>query len=137
MGGMDGVVELAKKTRRYGQAVWEDPAFRQRIAQLAIENEAIKHSGARAAARLRKGIPMGDEVNIGKHFLAEMEQRRSDMVMEMIGAYSQLWRGSKHAIAGGAYVYGMLSSRGGTIAAGTSEINRNVIAERILGLPRQ
>ncbi len=137
VGGMDGIVELARRTRRYGKAVWEDPPFRQRIAQFAIENEAIRHSGGRAAARLRKGIPMGDEVNIGKHFRAEMEQRRSDMVMEIIGAYSQLWRDSKHAISGGAYVYGMLSSRGGTIAAGTSEINRNVIAERILGLPRQ
>ena len=137
MGGMDTIVELARTTKRYGKAVWEDPAFRQRIAQFAIDIEAIKHSGARAVARLRKGIPMGDEVNIGKHFRAEMEQRRSDMVMEMIGAYSQLWRGSKHAISGGAFVYGMLSSRGGTIAAGTSEINRNIIAERILGLPRQ
>ena len=68
--------------------------------------------------------------------MAEMEQRRMDLVMEIIGAYSQLWRGSKHAVGGGAYVYGMLASRGGTIAAGTSEINRNVIAERILGLPR-
>ncbi len=136
VGGMDSIVELARKTRRYGKAVWDDPAFRQRIAQLAIENEAMKHSGGRAVARLRKGIPMGDEVNIGKHFQAEREQRRSDLVMEIIGSYSQLWRGSKHAISGGAYVYGMLSSRGGTIAAGTSEINRNVIAERILGLPR-
>jgi len=137
LGGMDSIIDLARKTRHYGRAVWDDSAFRQRIAQLAIENEAIRHSGARAAARLRQGIPLGDEANIGKLFQAEMEQRRSDLVMEMIGAYSQLWRGSKHAIGGGAYVYWMLSSRGGTIAAGTSEINRNVIAERVLGLPRQ
>ena len=79
---------------------------------------------------------MGDEVNIGKHFKAEMQQRRTDLVMEIIGAYSQLWQGSKHAVDGGAYVHAMLASRAETIGAGTSEINRNIIAERILGMPR-
>ncbi len=136
LGGMDSLVELAQNTRRYGKTVWDDPSFRQRIAQFAIESEAIRHSGGRAVARLRKGIPMGDEVNIGKHFMAEHETRRSDLVMEIIGARSQLWHGSKHSVAGGAHVYRMVAARGGTIAAGTSEINRNVIAERILGLPR-
>jgi alkylation response protein AidB-like acyl-CoA dehydrogenase len=136
LGSMDRIVELAQNTQRYGKAVWDDSTFRQRIAQLAIESEAVKHSGARAVVRLRKGIPMGDEVNIGKHFKAEMQQRRTDLVMEIIGAYSQLWQGSKHAVDGGAYVHAMLASRAETIAAGTSEINRNVIAERILGMPR-
>ncbi len=136
LGGVDDLVELAKNTKRRGKVVWEDPAFRQRIAQFAIENEAMRYSGARAAARLQKGIPMGDEVNIGKHFSAESRQRRAELTMEIIGAYSQLVRGSKHAIGGGQMVYEALRSRGATIEAGTSEINRNVIAERILGLPR-
>ena len=137
VGGVEGLVELARNTRRRGKVVWEDPTFRQRIAQFAIENEAMRYSGARANARLQKGIPMGDEVNIGKHFSAEARQRRAEMVMEIIGAYSQLVRGSKHAIGGGQLVYEALRSRGATIEAGTSEINRNVIAERILGLPRR
>ena len=132
-----GIVELARNTKRHGKMIWEDPAFRQRIAQFAIEAEALRYSGARAAARRRKGIPVGNEVSAGKNFAAEMRQRRGDMVMEIIGAYSQLVGGSKHTIDGGQWVYEMLRSRGATIEMGTSEINRNIIAERILGLPRQ
>jgi len=135
IGGMGGAVGLAKRTKRYGKTLWEDDSYRQRIAQLAIENVAQEYSGARAVARLAKGIPMADEVNIFKLFRSEYAQWSSDLSFEMLGSYSQLWKGP-HAVQEGATAMGMLSSRGGTIAAGTSEINRNVIAERILGLPR-
>ncbi len=136
VGGMDSIIELAKNTRRYGKVVWEDPAFRHKIAQFAIENQAVRYSGARAAARLRKGTPPGNEVSISKNFTSESQQRQMDLVMEIIGAYSQLVRGSERALDNGQWVYRMLRSRGATIERGTSEINRNIIAERILGLPR-
>ncbi|HEY90329.1 MAG TPA: isovaleryl-CoA dehydrogenase, partial [Dehalococcoidia bacterium] len=82
------------------------------------------------------GIDAGNDMSAGKNFSAEMRQRRSDMTMEMLGAYSQMVKGSKLAVDEGAWVYEMLRSRGATIEMGTSEINRNIIAERILGLPR-
>ena len=132
----ESLAELAKNTKRYGKVVWEDDKFRQRIAQFAIEAEAMMWSGARIAARLRKGIPFGNEASVVKNFQAEMRQRRGDMVMEILGAYSQLVRGSRRAVDEGGWVYDMLRSRGATIEMGTSEINRNIIAERILGLPR-
>ncbi len=133
---MAGIIELARNTKRRDKTVWDDHTFRQQIAQFAIEGEAIRYSGARTGARQRKGIPIGNEVSVGKNFSAEMRQRRGDMVMEIIGAYSQLVRDSDHAINNGQWVYDMLRSRGATIEMGTSEINRNIIAERILGLPR-
>ncbi len=139
---MDSIVELAKNTKRRGKTVWEDPVFRQRIVQFAIEAESIRYSAARAAAKRRQGVPAGDEAalqnqaSVGKNFVAEMRQRRADMVIEILGAYSQMVRGSKLAVDDGQWVYTMLRSRGATIEMGTSEINRNVIAERILGLPR-
>lgn len=136
VGGVEDLVERARNTKRRGRKLWDDPTVRQRIAQLAIENEAMKSSGARANARQQKGIATGDEVNIAKLFSAEVRQRKADLVMEMIGAYSQLMKGSKYVIDDGQLVYEALRSRGATIEAGTSEINRNVIAERILGLPR-
>ncbi len=143
MGGQRGltstaqnIIDLAKKTKRYGKSVWEDPAFRQRIAQLAIESEAMRFSGARMVAKMRKGVMPTNEASLVKNFQAEMRKRMGDMVMEIIGAYSQLTEGSPHAIDDGQWVYAMLRARGATIEMGTSEINRNIIAERILGLPR-
>ena len=133
---IESLAELAKKTKRYGKVVWEDEMFRQRIAQFAIEAQAMRWSGARMIAKIQKGIPFGNEASVVKNFQAEMRQRRGDMVMEIIGAYSQLVRGSKRAVDEGDWVYDMLRSRGATIEMGTSEINRNIIAERILGLPR-
>ncbi len=136
-GGIDAIIDLARTTKRRGKVVWADPIFRQRIAQFAIEGEALRYSAIRAAARQRKGIEgPGNEMSVGKNFAAETRQRREDMVIEMLGSYSQLVRGSKRAVDDGHWVYLMLRSRGATIEMGTSEINRNIIAERILGLPR-
>jgi len=132
---MAAIVELARETKRYGKSVWEDPAFRQKIVQIAIESQAGSATGARNIARRRKGQLNPNMVSMTKNWNSELGQRRADMVQEMIGAYSQLMRDSKYAIDNGSWVYSILS-RGGTIAEGTSEINRNIIAERILGLPR-
>ncbi len=136
LGGVDSLIELAKKTKRYGKTVWEDASFRQRIVQFAIENQAMRFSGIRMGFRMRKGQLTGNEVSIGKVFSSEGRKRRGDMTMEIIGAYSQLIRGDKRAVDDGAQVYAMLRARGATIEMGTSEINHNIIAERILGLPR-
>ena len=136
LGGIDIIVELAKNTKRRGKVVWEDPVFRHRIAQFAIESEAMRCSFARMGARMRKGIRPGNEVSIGKLFSSELAQRQADLVMEIIGAYSQMVRGSKLALDNGMWVYRMLRSRGDTLQMGTSEIQRNIISERILGLPR-
>ena len=136
LGGIDIIVELAKNTKRRGKVVWEDPVFRHRIAQFAIESEAMMCSFARMGARMRKGIRPGNEVSIGKLFSSELAQRQADLVMEIIGAYSQMVKGSKLALDNGMWVYRMLRSRGDTLQMGTSEIQRNIISERILGLPR-
>jgi len=134
--GTAAIVELARETKRYGKSVWEDPAFRQKIVQIAIESQAGTTSGQRSIARRRKGQLPQEMVSMSKNWRSELGQRRGDLVMEIIGAYSQLVRGSKYTIDNGTWVYTMLRSRGSTIEEGTSEINRNIIAERILGLPR-
>ena len=135
IGEMGTAVELAKTTKRYGKTLWENESYRQRIAQAAIERVALQHGDSRDAVRLAKGAALTHEVNIAKLFRSESNQRRTELMVEMIGAYSQLWMGP-HAINGGIYSDDLLQARAQTIGGGTAEINRNIIAERILGLPR-
>ena len=84
---------------------------------------------------LRGGVP-GPEGSIEKLFWSEMYQRQLDTACEVIGPYSQLLRDSPHAVDEGRWPHLLLYSKGRTIAAGTSEVQRNIIAERVLGLPR-
>ena len=65
-----------------------------------------------------------------------MSQRLHDTAFRVLGAKSQLVKGSAHAVAAGRWQRSLLYYRAGTIFAGTSEIQRNIIAQRVLGLPR-
>ncbi len=136
LGGVDNLVELAKNTKRRGKIVWEDPLFRQRIAQFAIENEAMRASSIRLRVRAQKGQLTGNEQSMTSVYRREKNQRQSNMVAEIMGANIQFMRGDKRALDEGSWTYSFLRSRGNTIETGTTEINRNIIAERLLGLPR-
>lgn len=135
--GVESLIELAKKTKRFGKSLWDDPIYRQRIAQIAIEGEAARWWSVNFNVRMRKGgAALTNEASVSKNFRSEMRIRRDDLAGEILGSYSQLGRGAKYAVDNGIWVYDILRSRGGTIEMGTSEVNRNIIAERILGLPR-
>ncbi len=136
LGGVDNLVELAKNTKRRGKIVWEDPMFRQRIAQFAIENEAMRYSRGRMRVKAQRRQLTGQEQSIGSVFSREKNQRQVNMVAEIMGAHFQLMRGDKRAPDEGRWAYSFLRSRGNTIETGTTEIVRGIIAERILGLPR-
>ncbi len=136
LGGVDIYVELAKNTKRRGKIVWDDPLFRQRIAQFAIENEAMKHSRERMRVKAMKRQLTGNEQSIGSVFSREKNQRQANMVAEIMGANIQFMRGDPRVLDDGSWVYTFLRTRGNTIETGTTEINRGIIAERILGLPR-
>jgi alkylation response protein AidB-like acyl-CoA dehydrogenase len=113
-----------------------DPLIRYRLAQLYIEVNVSKYMGLRALTRqLRDGRP-GPEGTIGSLFSVELNQRLQEFEMQVQGPYSRLVRGSKYAVEQGRWQYGFLRSRGNTIETGTSEIKRNIIAQRVLGLPR-
>ena len=136
IGNVDNLIELAKETKRYGKSIWEDDTFRKRIVQLAIENEAQRVYGIRLGGIIRSGKASGNEAVMTKMTRTEQGKRRGDMETEIIGAYSQLMRGDPRAPDEGSYTQSMLSSRGTTIFMGTNEICRNILSERILGLPR-
>lgn len=136
LGGVDDLIELAQNTKHRGQTAWEDATFRSRIAQFAIENEAQRCYGIRLGQAIRAGTASGNEASMTKATRTEQGKRMGDFACEILGAYSQLVRGDARAVDDGDYVFSMLMSRGTTIYMGTSEICRNILSERILGLPR-
>ena len=112
-----------------------DPVIRQRLAQAYIEVEMLRLSGYRSLTQiLRRGKP-GVESSMDKVLGSETDQRLQELALEISGPYAALWHDA-HAVAGGAFADGALYSRSETIMGGTSEIQRNIIAQRILGLPR-
>jgi acyl-CoA dehydrogenase len=133
---VSNIIELAHRTKRNGRPVSEDPLVRQKIAQFYIEANVGKYIGLRALTRQLRGQTPGPESSVGSLLTMELGQRIDDFVMYIEGPYSQLVRGSKHAIDGGMWQRSFLASRGRTIMTGTSEIKRNIIAQRTLGLPR-
>ena len=130
------IIELSHKIKRNGQPVSQDPMVRQKIAQFYIEANVGKYIGLRALTRQLRGQTPGPESSVGSLLTMELGQRIEDFVMYLEGPYSQLVRGSKYAIDGGNWQRSFLASRGRTIMTGTSEIKRNIIAQRTLGLPR-
>jgi len=140
--GADNLIELARSRKRFGKSLWEDPVYRQRIAQAAIEEDAYRIWGPAFRAKARKAgaslaATLSFEASTSKNYWAETRQRRAMLIEDILGAYSQLMRGSRHAIDEGDWVFEVLRSRGASIEMGTTEVNRNIIAERILGLPRE
>ena len=126
------IIRLAKEMERN-----REPMVRQRLAQLYVETMVLKYMALRGLTHeLREGRP-GPQGAVSSVFSMEFNQRLQDLAMEIQGPYSRLVRGSKHAVDHGRWQYGFLRSRGNTIETGTSEIKRNIIAQRVLGLPRQ
>jgi len=134
--GIDAALELARTVERDGIPAARDPVMRQRLAQLCIDAQALRCSNLRILTRLLRGEPPGPEGSASKLFFSETWQRLLECVLEIEGPYATLWEGSAYAIDDGYWQFRFLRSRGDTIAAGTSEIQRNILAERVLGLPK-
>jgi len=113
-----------------------DAPGRFQLAQLWIDTESLKYTGARAVTRLLKGELPGPEASTGKMMWVETHQRLQELAMEIQGPYSQLARGSAAAVDGGVWQYSFLRSRANSIEGGTTEIQKNIIGERVLGLPK-
>jgi alkylation response protein AidB-like acyl-CoA dehydrogenase len=103
----------------------DDPLIRDRVAQEWIELQGLKYTNYRSlTALMQTGIP-GPEGSVSKLHWSEQNQRLTKLAMEILGGEDNGYWGHQQ-----------LRSRGNTIEAGTSEILRNIIAERVLGLPR-
>jgi alkylation response protein AidB-like acyl-CoA dehydrogenase len=128
--------ELARGTRLNGGTAAGDPVFRQRIAQLHIEAETMRLNAYRGLTKVMQSGAPGPEGSLGKWQWADINQAIAELALDVEGAYARLDRGAEHAVANGAWQYGFLRSRANSIEGGTTDILKNIIAERVLGLPR-
>jgi alkylation response protein AidB-like acyl-CoA dehydrogenase len=111
-----------------------DPILRDRIAREWVELQALRYTNNRSLTTLQKtGIP-GPEGSASKLVWSENNQRLTKLALEILGTHAQLTDGGGYA--SGYWQYQQLRSRGNTIEAGTSEILRNIISERVLGMAR-
>ena len=111
-----------------------DPIWRQRLSDLAIRAQITKASGLRAMTDDLKGR-MNPHLSAGMKLLStELTQRFSEVGIDLLGIDANLWEDD--APDGGKWAYQFLYDRSMTIAGGTSEVQRNIVAQRVLGLPR-
>ena len=131
---LNQLIELARTPDGRGRRPADDPLVRDEIARLWIDLEGLRYTNYRAlTALMRTGIP-GPEGSLSKLHWSETNQRLTKLALSLLGPGAGLW--GTDAAWKGYWQYHQLRSRGNTIEAGTSEILRNIIAERVLGLPR-
>jgi alkylation response protein AidB-like acyl-CoA dehydrogenase len=131
---LTGVLDVAvrKRVSLALERSVDDPLLLDRVAQEWIELQALKFTNYRALTALMKtGVP-GPEGSVSKLHWSESNQRLTKLALELLGDEAQVAESN----GTGDWRYQQLRSRGNTIEAGTSEILRNIIAERVLGLPR-
>ena len=132
----DNLVALAKKSTVNGRVATTDPRIRQQLAQHLIDVEILKYNCFRNFTRLLRGGTPGPEGSILKLWWSELNQRMQETALALQGPYSQLLRDSPWVVESGRWQYNFLRSRANTIEAGTSEIQRSIIAERVLQMPK-
>ena len=131
---LNKLLKLAREVSVNGRRAADDPLIRDGIAQQWIELHALRLTNYRALTKLMTdGVP-GPEGSIAKLHWSESNQRLTKLALDVLGPRAQL--DGADSIWGGYWQYQQLRSRGNTIEAGTSEILRNIIAERVLGLPK-
>ena len=146
-GGVDriggaGAERLVRRAVELGRT--RDPVVRQELMLLYSEERIRSWTNDRVRARVQAGGTPGPAASIGKVHAASLNQRLQLLAADLLGLGSTAWatdgaNGSLESWADGMpfEVTGMLRSRANTIEGGTSEVNKNILGERVLGLPRE
>jgi alkylation response protein AidB-like acyl-CoA dehydrogenase len=132
----DDLAELGRRVIRDGTCTLDPRVIRQTLAQFYVEVESMKYLAYRNFSKLTRGGTPGPEGSISKVLWSELNQRMNEFALVLQGPRAALEEGSNHAVDDGRWQYALLRSRGNTIEEGTSEIQRSIIAERLLRLPK-
>ena len=128
------VAQLATLARDRGAGA--DVRVRQKVAQAQIEAHVFRLIGLRNLTSAQHGHAPGPEASMTKLYWSEMDKRIQETAVSVQGPYGALAPDSAFAVEDGRWQYGWMWAQAETIYAGSSEILRNIIAERVLGLPR-
>jgi alkylation response protein AidB-like acyl-CoA dehydrogenase len=133
---IERLLAVARHARRGGRPVADDPVFRDRIVELWIEAHALALSASRASVEgLARERPFALPL-MSKLATSEWAQRLAELACEMLGEDATLWLGDPNAPFSAEWPRAYMNSFGYTIGGGTSEIQRNILGERVLGLPK-
>jgi hypothetical protein len=134
---LEELTRYCEETKRNGQRLIDDPKVRRKLASLAIEIEVGRLISYRVAWMQSQGQVPIYEASLAKTFTTELRQRLANTGMQILGLYSQLDRSSERSALGGRIGYQYIWTVAETIYAGSNEIQRNIMAQRGLGLPRE
>jgi alkylation response protein AidB-like acyl-CoA dehydrogenase len=132
----EDIVQYAKETSVNGKPLAKDPVIRQKLAQLETELCMARLLSYRVASMQHKGLIPNHEASMCKAYGGELSQRVAHIGLQIMGLYGQLQMGSKYAPLHGRIEAMFRQSVASTIAGGTNEVQRLIIAGRGLGLPR-
>jgi alkylation response protein AidB-like acyl-CoA dehydrogenase len=140
------LIRLARRRSADGRpGGWDEPAVRNMLVRLWCEERVRAWTNERVRASIAGDRAPGPESSIGKVHASDLNQRVQTAAADLLGAEGVAWRGDAEHIADldeyvrsmPPEVRGMLRSRANTIEGGTTEVNKNVLAERVLGLPKE
>ena len=140
------LVDAARRLKRHGRPLIDNPVIRQKLGRIWAELEVERYGALRVLTMLERGEHPGAGGSLTKLSYSEFEKRFMELALEILGPYGQLTEGQPEEFRlhvdtavgdHGTWAYAFLWSRAGTIYAGSSEIQKNVVGERILGLPKE
>jgi alkylation response protein AidB-like acyl-CoA dehydrogenase len=134
---LEDLIDYVQETTAHGKPLSRDPLVQDKLADLAIDIDILQGFFWRTAWMMDNGRIPEIEASSLKLFATELSRKLAGKAMDILGSYGLLERGSKWAPLTGRVCLGYLDSISGPIGAGTSEVQRNVIATRGLGLPRE
>ncbi len=127
------LVELYQANRKSAD---RDPSVREAVISAYLDAESYCLTTYQTASRLNRGHKIGPESSTSKIFWSELDQKMHATAMSILGARAELWPHAPEADGVGKWLDGFLFAQSGPIYAGSNEIQRNIIAERMLGMPR-
>ncbi len=140
------LVKAVKTLKRAGKPLVEDPVVRAKLGRIYAELEVQRYAALRVLSALQKGDSPGAFSSVTKLSYSEFEKRYFETIQEILGPYGQVTAGlpgeetldvDSSSGVRSTWAYAYLWSRAGTIYSGSSEIQKNVIGERVLGLPKE